>query len=429
MKQQVVFLIVTGRAGSYLLHSLLDSHPQILSFPCILGSYFFQNVKYYENIDHFLNYFVNSSMAAHTLNGVENLALGRNSTRLYKSLVQDKKRFLSILTDELKKLSLLSRRETLIAVHKAYGKWRGQDVENCKIILEHLHLPGCLDEALKDFPEAKVIQLVREPVSAMYSHNKYEKQCYGFVPSRQAYTFYKACFLAGWEIISNAKLFSSQQYKLIRLEDLHNSQSEYMKNLSRWLDINYHDCLSKSTINGIPWNGNSGRIKKLTGFSRKLLSPNNEVNFTDRLRVGRLLNNTQASLAYPRIDFQSTFMRRFFSWVSLLLPLPHEFSINVVAIYKRSRLLNQQYHLVSIFFNKVAVVFHNTRFIKKTNLDEDSLAYLCLEEILILGLTVKQFIFDQLYFYMLRVYQFIKSALKNNSKAAATNKNTKNDEQ
>ena len=271
-------LITTGRAGTDFLQSLLDSHPEILTFN---GSLFFHSfwdsslcvaAGEYEVSD-----LIDEFIGKHIYKLKSRYDLFENKHRLGDDFNQS----LDIDLDRFKRETLafldgqpLTSRTVLTAIYGAYATCLGQDLEKKKLFFHHVHHFDALPSYLRDFPDSKIICMTRDPRANFVSsveHHRNDDRTYGRggIDQDQGATllFYIARIL--YDSLPLRKY--PNPYVVVRIEDL--GDEAVLEALRGWLGISDDECLRRSTWGGLRWHGDrlSAKTSQAVGWSRTIL--------------------------------------------------------------------------------------------------------------------------------------------------------------
>ena len=261
-------LFQTGRAGTGLLHSLIDGHREVSTLPSIYFSEYFDQVTW-ERItaggwQEMAMRFIKSfpvlfdardpnpvlSIGGKLLSNIgrsEGLCnVGENRDEV---LTVDKNRFhaeLRKLVDLHQNLDALTFFEL---VHVAYDKTVYSDSEK-DIIFYHIHNPSnCAQLNLNRLASnLNCLLMVREPVQSCESWVKYSlaTQNYEKVLQRVITMLFE---------IDNP-IFTKNRSIGIRLEDLKNFPKATVRELCKWMEIKEENSLYEMTAQGKKWWGN-----------------------------------------------------------------------------------------------------------------------------------------------------------------------------
>jgi hypothetical protein len=116
-----------------------------------------------------------------------------------------------------------------------------------------------VEKALRHFPNAKFIHIVRDPRENMASLKKlYATRCWSWDARGVAGTLAESCRLAD----INAKKYGAERYHVLRYEDLTKDPDALLKGMIDFLDISWDDCLLKPTINSMVAQSNTMYIDR-----------------------------------------------------------------------------------------------------------------------------------------------------------------------
>lgn len=272
----LVALVTTGRTGTDFFQSLMDGHPQVFGFT---GQYHF-------------NWFWEQSACAHSGLPIvaEDIADEFIGMMLYRfrtryDAIERKgelgetrdgevdvdraafRRHLVALLDGVE----ISAKTFLPASYAAFALARGEDPLERRVILHHAHRIRGIAPLLRDFPEAKVICMIRDYranyVSGVENWRRHEPATDN--PSYPVYII--------WRAVDEANALAglpADRLRALRLEDL--GSRDVLTEIAGWLGIDYDDCMTRSTWGGLRWWGdrisvNSPKSEE-TGFSPTMIS-------------------------------------------------------------------------------------------------------------------------------------------------------------
>ena len=257
------------RGGSKLFHSLLDFHPQIVSFPRTFQFNRFWreiNISKY-NIEEIADLFCENYPRffdgkkwsdINPLDKAENLGEGFNET-----FTVSKKEF----KNKLLKLSIehnpINSRNLFVDIHVAYHYASGRDLISNSIILYHIHavkqlkeLTFCLDDF--QFNDVKLIFVTKHPLEGLRSIVNWSKNVSIPVIDRsKTLYYYQHEVYNGINRVSEAN--PNLDIKIVMLNQMINDREILLRRFTSWLNIDWKDCLLTPTLHGKFWWGNSKR--------------------------------------------------------------------------------------------------------------------------------------------------------------------------
>lgn len=258
-----LFIGGTPKSGTSLLMSLLDNHPQLIVLP--------EETFYLEDRRKFLalnDYDSRLSFLLEKTN-LRFLAMGRYEpkdggspdTRDYAAF--DYKRFVSLARDFARQPwmndSLLFS-ETV----RAYGITLGANWQNCVRWVEKSTSNEVRSQALEElFPQAKVIQMVRDPRAIFASRkNRLVKTSGNY---SKAHRFVREWNRSAQEIPRLRR--DPSKFMVVRYEDLVKNPHEILEKVCRFAGIDFSEKLLEPTRAGTDWQGNSAFHEGFKGIS------------------------------------------------------------------------------------------------------------------------------------------------------------------
>ncbi|NJB66726.1 hypothetical protein GGQ74_000366 [Desulfobaculum xiamenense] len=238
---KVCAILYYGRSGSFLLHSLLDSHPSLISLP-------FET----PGVHHYFGDW--SSFRTNAFEKMKNAITGivdKSTKDAFHKI--DEKRFLDIMSGFFVRDRMVSKRSFFIALHVAYALAHGEsldEIERSRYILYQHHDPEAFSmrELAKDFPEVKFLQTVRNPVQT-FGSNISVTICnfkpYPVQPSLMLHIIRDHVYAGGGDDDMRRRT------RAVRLEDMHLNTYPLMRGIAEWLGIAWDDVLMRSTKNGL----------------------------------------------------------------------------------------------------------------------------------------------------------------------------------
>ena len=244
-------LLTTGRTGSDLLQSLLDSHPDVLTFNGHLTFHSFwrrsicvaaDNLAAQDLIDEFIGKHIEKLKSRYDLPERKH-QLG---DQFGQSIDIDLDSFRSHAMGLLEGKEVDSR-TILLAIYGAYALCLGQDLERKRLFFHHAHHFRELPAYLEDFPDSKIICMTRDPRANFVSGIEHHRNSNNWRDTDNG----KHLLYYINRILNDASPLEryGNEYKVVRIEDL--GREEILQALTSWLDISYHHCLRRSTWAGL----------------------------------------------------------------------------------------------------------------------------------------------------------------------------------
>jgi len=265
ISNNMIALIHFGRSGTGLLHSLIDNHPEISTFPSIYFSEYYNEEVWGKLIAHgwdrlpenFIKQFAvlfdaRSSVPVPGLDkpianlgkkeGMVNVGVNRDEI-----LTVDQNRFCAELRKLMADSASLTSQTFFTLVHSAYEKALNKS-SNEPTIFYHIHNPSPYAKLnfLRYNPESRLLMMVREPVQSCESWIKQEIK-------KSSENFHNRIVSMLFDIDQIA--FRRQEAVGVRLEDLKKHPKETMAALCDWMGINDTPTLYEMTAQGKKWWG------------------------------------------------------------------------------------------------------------------------------------------------------------------------------
>jgi hypothetical protein len=323
-------LFPLGRTGSDLLQSMLDSHPEVLTFNGALRMYDFLKTSMcvmagsfdtMDLIDEFIGYHIKTLKSKYNLMERKN-QLGDNYDQ---SIDIDVPKFRSEMGALLEGREATSR-NFLLAVYGAYALCLGQDLSQKKIFFHHPHDFTELPAYLKDFPDSKIIGMTRDPRANFVSSIEHHRDFNELVDTDNSIHL----IFQITRILNDGLILQpyGKDYRLIRIEDL--GSTEILQALCHWLNISYDECMTRSTWAGMSWHSDRmSPMNREPGFSKAMLDNQWEkrLSFIDKYVLNYILNPRlkQYGYSYKQISPVSALI------VAFLIPLPLSYELRFMS--------------------------------------------------------------------------------------------------
>jgi hypothetical protein len=281
----LVVVMAYGRAGSLLIQSLFDGHPEVLTLPH-LGAMYSLIPASTNDLDRQIDWFIkkfptifDTSRGGYFCDSNEFVAaqFGPNGDEdLRVSSTDFKKQFLGIVNEYYKADGnpRLSRKEFFILVHMAYALCvRGLNVSAIRYIFYHTHtyVHDEWQTMLEDFPELYFIGMTRDPRQDWASWKKIHavrmQRSISDIPPLCLFLSEYHYSKSSYELSNLVEKLKSDHIRIIDLEKLHILNKNAMTYLCGWLKVAFNECLLQSTFNGRQWHGNAANGKRASSLN------------------------------------------------------------------------------------------------------------------------------------------------------------------
>ena len=266
--ERIVAIVMWGRSGSFLLASYLDGHEDVITLPETCGYNLYRFFDRYNSLPlryKLLAYPVFEPNHTRFFEG--DFAISR--TRYYAA-VEAILKFCQVWPCEFFESRRAFFRLVHIAYHLALGR-RPASPHPLIVYAQHFWDSTEAKRLREDFPQAKFIHTIRDPISACDSFFHFH--------ANAAERFILLPYSALNSLVDKDRpqLGMESRTRPVRFEDLHSHTPEVMRGLADWLDLGHQPTLFESTFNGIPyvvmrdgtaWSG--PRLQQLQRCSRHL---------------------------------------------------------------------------------------------------------------------------------------------------------------
>ena len=268
---KVAGIFFWGRSGSVFLHSLFDSHPEVLTMPASRLNAFhareWPEIAREREIASMARRFVELNPSLFDgredrwFEGLDAMGPARDTP-----IAVDAAAFVRELGRLLVPPALVTRRRFFLAAHVAYALARGEDVSRKTTVVYHLHSPEAyanIEAALDDFPDLRAVGVTREPIRSTLSYlrknvlgarawQQAERSEYSQLAATGGYNFVYRHQLIGWrELLARYSI----PFLPVRIEDLNRDTEGQMRRVAQFLGLSWHPCLLESTFNGLSYGG------------------------------------------------------------------------------------------------------------------------------------------------------------------------------
>ncbi|MDO8463847.1 MAG: hypothetical protein Q7S46_01125 [Gallionella sp.] len=260
--EKVIVLITGGRTGSDFFQSLLDGHPEIMSFP---GIFFFDSfweslsptespivisTKLCREYPHFFDSRLNVQERHHML--------GANRNEFF---LVDQAFFQEKFSDLMKDRKF-SKMNILECLHAAYTLASKGELSQKKLILLHLHNIHRL-KVVTDM-DVDILYTLRDPLANLSAAVK------NWLNYKESNLFNSGSLAFHIDRVVNG-LSDVLEYEkrtfVVQLENLHTRHKDVMTEFCEIYGISFHECMALSTYHGKLWWGDAVSGKFLSGVN------------------------------------------------------------------------------------------------------------------------------------------------------------------
>jgi hypothetical protein len=311
-----VALVTTGRTGSDFLQSLLESHPEVVTFN---GS-----LQFYAD---FLPTSVGGRGGSFAVDDLMEEFVGRHIHR-FKSRYDFAERKDQLGADRTQTLDLdtlcfrrhaagllegqqPSARNLLLAIYGAYHLCLDRDLLAARILFHHAHRFDELDLFLRDFPATSVIVTTRDPRANLVSGIENGRELFPRRDNEKHLYHYLNHVLDDTTPCEARRV----RYTAVRLEDL--PKESTLRACADWVGIAFRPTMLESTWGGLRWYGD--RLSPKPIESTEWTPTRTDNNWRNRLsRVDLYVLNALMFSRLRHYDYPCTEPRW---WDALLVPM------------------------------------------------------------------------------------------------------------
>ena len=240
-KLPLTFLMTFGHCGIDWLHSLLDSHSQILIMPALsfLRCWKMLNASSAKNVQTMFDIWFKY------INMYRGPDIIHEQQKFFHS-PQEMERCFSKFYELLESRGI-GKIDVFWAIHEAYAYAKRIDLEKKRIVVAHEHLPWAFEQILSDFTQSNILMIVRDPRAAIAGVFHGRTKNFGYLPD---FTFNMAMevWFQGQDMWNKHRYQLGKRYKIVRNEDLHADLEKYMGDIAKWLGVDFSECMLHSTF-------------------------------------------------------------------------------------------------------------------------------------------------------------------------------------
>jgi tetratricopeptide (TPR) repeat protein len=303
---RVTALLHFGRSGSLFFHSLFDGHPEIATVPGVyLKGWFgmdrwqrfapdFTQIDWRERLvakiieDHKPLFDANckNDVAGNPFGHPAWLAKDQGFTEMgadhAQCFVLDQKAFANMFLSMLKEINSIGLQECFELFHRAFERAirrnTGPGSQRNGHIFYHIHNPDPFERAhfLQHYPQARLLQIMRNPVQCMESWMLMD------LSDEVNQTWGNEYRINRWNkmvdkvsnLLTQMRLPSNEltNCRGIRLEDVKRNPRITMPQIAAWVGVSDHETLYESSFCGLQYWGPSSKVTgRITGFDTKAI--------------------------------------------------------------------------------------------------------------------------------------------------------------
>ena len=332
---KVVAVMAYARAASGLWSSLLDGHPNILTTPdCLLMTFYdFWEESDDLTLDDLISAFIDKYNIMFDArepckchgpyrNCGEYLGWTSLGEKRDKFIYVDKEKFRVEMKELLGNQYPVQKKEFFKALQLVYTKSTRNEISRPVFISFGLHhgTPIKVQKLIHDFPDTLFLQPVRNPLSGFGSLLRHYNKSKGLN--------YKDPFFLMRSMLYDGNIMggSSDQWRAVRLEDIHTKPQETLEKVCEWLGLPWDDSLLKSTWNGMKW-WNEKNTKQVSGFSKKIVDQTYDeyISVFDKFRLSIFLEDKMRVWNYQLKNWHSSIFAKIILFPLIIFPFKVEF--------------------------------------------------------------------------------------------------------
>jgi hypothetical protein len=274
---RAVAICFWGRSGSILMASYLDGHDEVIMLPATRSGSIYTFVELYQSLSWhqkliaypaFTKLYDTTSEGAGCYGSFFEGPFAISPSQYYAA-IQAIREVYGKWPAEF----LMSRRACFLFVHIAYNLALGRRPASSRpLIVCSLHewSDARATEFVEDFPQARFIHTIRDPISSFDSFFNWffaAELLRPIEPSRSKRATVARVMqparhisdLAPWSVVrflvdtDRPHCGMEWRTRAVRFEDLHRDTARTMRDLAKWLGLPYQETLRDSTFNGIPY--------------------------------------------------------------------------------------------------------------------------------------------------------------------------------
>jgi hypothetical protein len=296
-----------GRSGSVLLASYFDGHDDIITLPNQTSEYAYPFCGEYQSLSLWEKLVAYPAYSQIRKGNAGDLFLKNNPDGDFA--VEPAHYFASVqalfaIYGDAPVEDLQARRRFFQFLHVAYAGALDRPAVNPRPLMisaQHWINGGLAQALVDDFPDARFLHTIRDPISALDSwlerHFTWQFRDNPDLTSGYRYPALDALRdLLSWDAGHRGL---QERTRAIRFEDMHLAPERIMRRLAEWLAVPYRSCLLDSTLNGRPYVVEAGGRSWVGPNPANVRRRSKNLNTWDQLMAFSLLHRNFVEWDYP----------------------------------------------------------------------------------------------------------------------------------
>ena len=322
-----------GRSGSVLLASYFDGHDDVITLPNQTSEYAYPFCREYQSLSTWERLVAYPAYSQIRKGNAGDLFLKNNPDGDFA--VEPAHYFASVqalfaLYGDDPLMNAPARRRFFQFLHVAYAGALDRPAVNPRPLMltaQHWINPELAQAFVDDFPNARFLHTIRDPISAIDSwlerHFTWQFGKDADLSSGYRYPAFDALRdLLSWDAGHRGL---EERTRAIRFEDMHLAPERTIRRLADWLGVPFRPCLLDSTLNGRPYVVEAGGRSWVGANPTNARRRSKNLDALDRLTVFSVLHRNFVGWGYPYPRFlRHRLTRAAVVFVGMLIPTKME---------------------------------------------------------------------------------------------------------
>lgn len=261
----LIFLTGHRKAGTTLLHTLFDGHPDLQVYPTDISLLYAYYPVFTENSE------LSPAELEARLNLVVSKSLSSIGMARKTAASIEPAKFLDIFWGEARPNDLRNLCDLVNSIARAWCLYNGQSPESARCVLKETSQSIHLGKLHKRFPEIKMVQVVRDPRDNYAALKAGVESYYKEMGEGDRETLASLINRCRMDMISasvNAEKYPDN-FIPIRFEDLVARPEQSMHTICDFLKVRFDEILLRPTVLGLESQGNNHDGSAFSGISNK----------------------------------------------------------------------------------------------------------------------------------------------------------------